>query len=159
MLRNAEFRGPSGSRSIATSTIYWSLFSCPHPASRKLGSFSCSISAWFVLSRNIPEINTKSRLALFGAFLSPPVPFLQDSRTTIHSPLTSPPTFHAPRSSGSAPAGRDGYSTPHPAGVNMLRNATFRVFGRSLARLVFGATQYGNWTYVHFSLDSRRTRL
>src|SRR5271157_5186902 len=35
-MRNAEFRSPSRSRSVATSTIYWSLFSCPRPPSRRL---------------------------------------------------------------------------------------------------------------------------
>jgi len=52
------------------------------------------------------------------------------------------PTAHAPRSSGSAvdAARRAGYSTPHPVGVNILRNATFSGCGRSFASLVFDAS-------------------
>src|SRR5271157_2016308 len=103
----------------------WSPSNRVRPASRRpeIGFvFACSIPPSFVLSHNMPMINTTSDLALFGAFLSPPAPFPRDSRTTIHSPLASPPTFHAPRSSGSAAAAarRAGYSTLHPAGVNML---------------------------------------
>ena len=67
----------------------------PLAAGRKLGSFSGSNSAWFDLSHNMPEINTKSKLALFFAFLSPPTPYLR-----IHWPLCFRPTPHAPRCPG-----------------------------------------------------------
>src|SRR5271166_2725301 len=51
---------------------------------------------------------------------------------------------------------RVGYGIPHPAGVNMLRHATFSGFGRNLASLVFCVSYYSILTYDYFSLDSRR---
>src|SRR5208337_185351 len=78
----------------------------------------------------------------FGAFPSPRAP-PSTSLTTGHYPLAprptphaSPPTFHAPRSSGSAvdAARRAGYSTPHPAAGQHATKCyvfgPFREFGK-----------------------------
>ena len=73
-------------------TIHPPLATCRGP---KLGLFSGSILAWFDLSHDLPEINTKSKLALFCAFLSPPTPCLR-----IHRLLCFRPTPHAPRCPG-----------------------------------------------------------
>ena len=62
------------------------------PIRRKLASFSRYIQPSFVISRNVPMINTTSNWLCFGAFLSPPSPSLR-----IHRPLSSRPTLHAPR--------------------------------------------------------------
>ncbi len=59
---------------------------------RKLASFSRYIQPSFVISRNVPMINTTSNWLCFGAFLSPPSPSLR-----IHRPLSSRPTLQAPR--------------------------------------------------------------
>ena len=55
-------------------------------------------------------------------------------------------------------ARRAGYSIPHPACVNMLRNATVSGFGRNLASLVFGVNYYKIWTYDYFYVDYRSTQ-
>ena len=80
----------------------------------------------FVLSHNMPMTNTTGKLALFCAFLSPPAPFPRDSRTTIHSPLASPPTFHAPRSSGAAAAAAAELGTALPTRAR-FNDGRFRV--------------------------------
>jgi hypothetical protein len=64
----------------------------PHAAGRESGSFSCSTPPSFVLSHNMPMVNTTSNWLRFGAFLSPPVPPLR-----IHWPLSYRFTLHAPR--------------------------------------------------------------
>jgi hypothetical protein len=58
-----------------------------------MASFSCSISAWFVLSHNMPMINTMSNWLRSGAFRSPPSPFLRLHwpLATDHWPLSSTP--------------------------------------------------------------------
>ena len=62
--------------------------------------FACPIPHWFVVNCNLPMINDRANWLRFALFRPPQAPFPPDSRTTIHSPLASPPTFHAPRSSG-----------------------------------------------------------
>jgi len=117
----------------------------PHAPCRRLEIgfvFACSIPHLFVLSHSLPMVNTMGKLALFGAFLSPPAPFPRDSRTTIHSPLASPPTFHAPRSSGVRRRCRAPSWVQHspPGRRQHAMKSYFSGFRRSLASLVFGAT-------------------
>jgi len=92
-------------------------------AGRKLGSFSGSIPPSFVLSYNMPMINTTSNWLCSGAFRSPPALCF---RFTGHSSLATGHWPPAPRSSGSAvdAARRAEYSTPHlegPTCYDMLR--------------------------------------
>ena len=82
------------------------------------------------------------------------------SPATRHSPLFSP-TVRPPNyrqrlfvehdlgepSASAVAAAAGGYSAPHPAGINMLRHATFSGSDRSLASLVFGASHYKTWIY------------
>src|SRR5208283_1067282 len=49
-----------------------------------MGLFSGSIPLWFVLSHNIPTINTTTNWLCSGAFPSPPVPYHR-----IHWPLAT----------------------------------------------------------------------
>src|SRR5208282_1230943 len=109
-------------------TGHWPLFFCSAPlaAGRKLASFSWATSAWFVLSHYIPKVNAKSKLALFGAFLSPRSP--PHSLATGHlSPAPRPmPVGDSPL----LPRAEPGTELPRPARVNMLRKATaFRLVG------------------------------
>ena len=84
-------------------TFPWHLFSRPTPTpfavGRKLGSFSCSISPWFVLNHDMPMINTTSNWLRFGVFLSPTVPSFRIHwpLTTVLVLLTTILPFHAPR--------------------------------------------------------------
>ena len=82
---------PRHSPLVTRHYLHWPLFSrpAPHAAGRKLGSFSGSIPLSFVLSHNMPTINTTSNWLRFGAFLSPPVP-----SPRIHWPLCFRPTPH-----------------------------------------------------------------
>ena len=59
----------------------------PRAAGRELGSFSCSIPPWFVLSHNISMINTTSNWLRFGAFLRGPAESTRgcaDSTSRLH---------------------------------------------------------------------------
>src|SRR5271157_2045932 len=156
MLRNAEFKQPDRhlsqegqeasfpidhitpiARGNATEPDHHTLACVSLSPARNWVRFACPIPPRFDLNCDLPKTNTRANWLRFGAFVSPPVPFPRDSRTTIHRrpPLASPPTFHVPRSLGSATdtARRAEYSTPIRQGVNMLRHATFSGSGRSLA--------------------------
>src|SRR5271166_2837813 len=70
-------------------TFPWHLFSrpTPHAAGRELGSFSCSIPPSFVLSHNMPRINTMSNWLRLGAFLRGPAESTRrcaDSTSRLH---------------------------------------------------------------------------
>src|SRR5208337_5506537 len=74
-------RGASGVISLSSHSVATDYCS-PSPR-RELGLFSGSIPPSFVLSHNIPMINTTSNWLCFGAFRAPPVPSLR-----IQWPLT-----------------------------------------------------------------------
>ena len=84
-----------------------------------MGSFSCSIPHFFVLSHNIPMINTTSNLASFWRF-SLTASFVSStslttghySLATDHNSLTPRPTPHAPRRRPPQPAGSVCEETP-----------------------------------------------
>jgi len=180
MLRNAEFKQPDWrlcqegqeasfpishikpfARGNATEPAHITLACVLLPPAGNWVCFACQIPPLFVLSHGLPMVNTMGKLALFWRF-SVTASFLPSglkdhySLATRFTSQVPHPTIVGVRRRCRAPS-RVQHS--HPADVNMLHNATFSGFGRSLASLVFGATQYRNWTYVHFSRDSRRTRL
>ena len=70
-------------------TDHWPLFSrpAPHAAGRELGLFSGSIPPSFVLSHNMPMINTTSNWLRFGAFQRGPAESTRrcaDSTSRLH---------------------------------------------------------------------------
>jgi hypothetical protein len=92
-------------------------------AGRELGSLSCPIPPSFVLSHNMPVINTTSNGLCWGAFQAPPVP--PYGCTGLWS-LASRPTPHTLRSLGppSLPRAEPVPALPTRQEVNMRRNAT-----------------------------------
>ena len=117
----------------------------PHPAAttgRKSGSFACSISPWFVRSRNLPMINGMAIWLRCGAFPSPPAPSLASGRVSrparpLRPKISQSPTVGAspgdPRSAERR--GRETLaerSTPHPAGgQHATKCYVFRFFGEA----------------------------
>jgi len=92
------------------SPLATSLAPRPGPRAENWVRFSGSIWPSFALSHNMFRINTSSKLASFGAFLSPPAPYLRIiwplvtghctySLATRHSPLaTCHPPYPTPSS-------------------------------------------------------------
>jgi hypothetical protein len=133
-------------------------------AGRKLGLFSCSIPPWFVISHNMPMINTTSNWLCSGAFHSPPVPSLriQWALVTILSP-------HAPRPSPLAPhptiAGfrrrchGPSWARHSPPGGSQHATTCYVFRSRQkFGELLFGASSYSVGGYVDFSLEARGTQ-
>src|SRR5271157_123285 len=138
----------------------------PHaPCSRlEMGLFSCSIPPWLVLSHSMSMVNTTSNWLCSGAFRSPPVQSLRNhwppttghcSRASDRSSLAPRPTPHdrrGPPSMRGAELGTALLTRQEATCYEMLR---FRVFGRSLASLIFVVHLYTIATYVDFSLEAR----
>ena len=127
-------------------------------ADRELGSLSCPIPPSFVLSHNMPVINTTSNGfvgALFRHRQFPPTA----AQATGHSPLGPRPTPSARwvRRRCRAPS-RFQHSPPGRRSIcdEMLR---CRVVWRSSARLIFVASCCKISYCICFSLDSRGPRL
>jgi len=102
----------------------------------EMGSFSGSIPPSFVLSYNMPTINTTSNWLCSGAFRSLPALCF---RFTGHSSLATRHPPHDLRGPPSMPRAEPGRHPPH-GGANMLRHATFSASGRSSASQVFVAS-------------------
>jgi len=151
MLRNAEFKQPDRhlsqegqeasfpidhitpiARGNATEPDHHTLACVSLSPARNWVRFACPIPPRFDLNCDLPKTNTRANWLRFGAFVSPPVPFPRDSRTTVHSPPATRFTSHVPRPT--IVGVRHRYRAPsrvqhsHPAGVNMLHNATFQGF-------------------------------
>jgi len=113
--------------------------------------FACSIPPLFVLSHSLPMVNTMGKLASFGAFRSPPAPFPRDSRTTIHPPLASPPTFHAPRSSGSRRCCAPSWVQHSPPGRRQYAMKSY-IFG-------FPAEVWRAWFSAQLNIEMKLTSI
>ena len=96
-----KVHGTRGRRRRWHDRFHWPLFSrsTPHAVGRELGSFSCSIPPSFVVSHNVPMINTRANWLRFGVFLSLPPLSLQFHWPLFfrHWQLFSDLTPHAPR--------------------------------------------------------------
>ncbi len=93
--------------------------------------------------------NVRTNLASFGVFLSPPAPFPRDSRTPIHSPFATCFTSHVARPTIVGVRRRcrapSRVQHSHPAGVNMLHNATFSGFRQKFSELGFRRNLTWKW--------------
>ena len=104
--------------------------------------FACPIPPWFVVSCDLPMINDRANWLRFALFRPPQAPSLR-----THGPLFTRHSLHLPRSTprdrrGPPPMPRAELGTALPTRQASICYALlrFRVFGRSLASLVFGAT-------------------